>query len=190
MESVQRLGRRIEQRYQTQVDAELLMSAMAGEMSNLPSPPIRSGIPKSWICDVCQQPIDSVESGYVIWKSSFNGGKERDFKIIHQSDCDLDDHDCSSALRDFLGLDGLNLLLSHLSPGPVRKHFESAPRADIPDLDEFVDFIRRVQFPYYDQARRLFNHPKFLDDFYDAGELNPYRPETLKRIAEDTDYQT
>ena len=189
MEAVQRLSRRIEQRYHAQVDAELLMSALAGEMSSLASPPIRSGIPKIWICDVCQQPITSVERGYVIWKSGYDGGNEHSFKIIHQTDCDLDDHDCSSALREFLGLDGLNLLLSHLSSGPVRKHLGRTSRAPIPDLDEFVDFIRRVQIPYYDQARRRFSHPKFLEDFYEAGELTPYRPEMLRRIIEDQTYE-
>jgi hypothetical protein len=67
------------------------------------------------------------------------------------------------------------------------KHFERGPRSSIPDLDEFVDFIRRVQIPY---ARVRFKHPQVREDFRDSGEFLPYRPETLKRISEDPDYES
>lgn len=191
LETVHRLCRRIEERFKTQVAAEDLLDALSAEAAPVTARrrDALSETPRAWICDVCHQPIESVARGYVIWKSE-PGGKDHSFKIIHQSDCDRDDHDSSLALEDFLGQDGLNLLLTYLSPGPIRKHFERGPRSSIPELDEFVDFIRRVQIPYYDAARVRFKHPQVREDFRDSGELLPYRPETLKRISEDPDYES
>ena len=50
------------------------------------------------------------------------------------------------------------------------------------DFDEFVDFIRRVQTPFYEQARRHFSNEDVLDEYCDSNEHLPYLPEELKDI--------
>lgn len=194
-QTLERLSRRIEERFQAQVSPQALLDALgtgadaSGDMGfRFARRALVGGpIPSQWICDVCHQLIESVDHGYVIWKSE-SRGPDHSFKIVHQSTCDLDDHDSSNALRDYVGLDGLNNLLSFLSPGPVRLRFEKTPRVSIPDLDDFVDFIRRLQIPNYDLARSRFRHPQFLEDFREANEVLPYRIDTLKRALENRNY--
>ena len=136
----------------------------------------------SWHCDVCGNQIERAEDGYVIWKTR-DDMKSHGFKIIHQTKCDLDDHHASADLQEFLGEKGLTYLLSHLSLGPVILRRGSKSRCDAADLDEFVDLIRRVQTPYYEEARGKFSNTEFRDAYSDANEVLPYLPDELKRIA-------
>jgi len=134
-----------------------------------------------WYCDVCGQQIDDVERGYVIWKTT-NESKWHGFKIIHQTKCDPDDYNMSLALHDFLGESGLTILLSQLSIGPIKKRKGQKPRCRIADMDEFVDFVRRVQTPFYEEARRYFSNHDLLEKYSDANEVFPYLPEQLEEI--------
>jgi hypothetical protein len=135
-----------------------------------------------WRCDVCGELIDGSSNGYVIWKQS-SAMKSCGFKIVHKIKCDLKDHSSSSALDDFLGVDGMAKLLSHLSLGPIKQNLGQARYTDVQDMDEFVDLIRRVQTPFYENARTKFSSPALLSDFSDANEVLPYTEEHLKRIA-------
>jgi len=138
--------------------------------------------PSKWYCDVCGEPIDDAKSGYVIWRSAAPS-KDRDFKIIHQSRCDRKNYESSNALEDFLGPRGVAYLLSFLSVGPAL-HNPQGGYNKVADMDEFVDFFRRCQTPFYEEARRRFQNERFREDFGDSNELYPYLPETLKRICE------
>ena len=136
----------------------------------------------TWRCDVCSEIIDSPESGYVIWKSDPNLLSHA-FKVIHKRKCDLKDHHSSAALSDFLGEKGLSYLLSKLSLGPIKKSQGQPSACQVADMDEFVDFFRRVQTPFYEQARIKFGDEQVKEDFSDSNELYPYLPEILKGIA-------
>ena len=136
---------------------------------------------KIWYCDVCGKPIKNVKQGYVIWKIT-DGIKNKGFKIIHQAKCDLRDHDASKALDEFLGADGLTYLLAHFSRGPIKKNLGQDTSCDVADIDEYVDFIRRVQTPYYEEARRLFGKEDLLNQYSDANEICPYLRKDLKGI--------
>jgi hypothetical protein len=138
----------------------------------------------AWFCDVCGETVDA-ENGYVVWKTDENL-KSHYFKIIHQDRCDPDgDYHSSAALKDFLGEDGLAYLLSHLSVGPIILRRNRKSLCDVADIDEYVDFIRRVQTPYYEEARQKFSDSEVREDFSDANEVSPYLPQNLKRIASD-----
>ncbi len=188
LQSVERICKRVKNSYDTEVDAELLLAELSGQFVTHRTKAMSGELPRAWICDVCHKLIDNLDRGYVIWKSQ-TGGRDHDFKIIHQSDCDLPDHDSSMALRDCLGQDGLNMLLMFLSPGAVLKQFEKKPRLSVPNLDEWVDLVRRVQIPYYDLARPLFKHPQFIADFCQSGEWTTYRPKTLKEALSNPIYR-
>ena len=111
----------------------------------------------TWYCDVCGDTTD-VQHGYVVWKNG--DGKARDFKIVHKVQCDRDrSYSRSAALEDFLGEVGLSQLLSFLSLGSLKKRLRQGPHCDISDFDEFTDFFRRTQTPYYEEARRHFGNP-------------------------------
>jgi hypothetical protein len=133
-----------------------------------------------WYCDVCGDRI-AAKDGYVVWKTT-DDLKSSGFKIIHQGRCDRRDYPASAALSDFLGPEGVAQLLAFLSLGPIKRRIGQKPHADAKDMDEFVDFFRRVQTPYYEEARRLFHTQEVLDDYYDSNEVAPYLPDYLESM--------
>lgn len=135
-----------------------------------------------WRCDVCGEPIKSVDEGYVTWHGPSKSGAPYGFKIIHQGKCDDRRANLSAALRDYVGTDGLAKLLSILSIGPLKTAQGQSPRV-VGDLDELVDFMRRVQTPYYEEARQRFSEEEVMHDFYDSNEVAPYLQSRLKTIA-------
>jgi len=135
---------------------------------------------EQWICDVCGNVIDSPSKGYVIWKNDFEG--ESSFKIIHHGKCDLKDHILSVSLENLLGTDGLTYLMSFLSVGPIKIGNGMSRNSNIADMHEFVDLVRRLQTPHYEEARQYFSDPEVLEQFSDGNEYYPYLVEQLKRI--------
>lgn len=134
-----------------------------------------------WYCDVCGEKIEDIKQGYVIWKST-DDLKYHDYKIIHQSKCDIKAYPASTALKDFIGENGLAYLLSKLSIGPIKEALNRGTYCQITNFDEFVDFMRRVQTPFYEEARRHFRNPDLLEDYYDSNEASPYCPSDLEKI--------
>lgn len=135
----------------------------------------------TWICDKCGQEITGASEGYVIWKSD-SENRDYGFRIIHQGECDDQVSEMSSALSDFVGEHGVQNLLSFLSVGKIRLESGQAPRLGVKDLDEFVDFFRRVQTSNYEEARRYFRYSEVKDAYNDANEFVPYLPEELDHI--------
>jgi len=139
-----------------------------------------------WICDVCSEVIEKPEDGYVIWRSEQSGEDflNTDFKIIHRKKCDLKNHQASTALSDYLGSDGLTTLLAFIDLGialdPEMK--STYPRESIKNLTEFLDFFRRLQTPYYEEARRYFKTARNDDFFAGCNELWPYLEDSLKSM--------
>lgn len=134
-----------------------------------------------WYCDVCGNAIDlNLNKGCVISKVD-NNNKHHDFKIVHKINCrsELDDHSNVLDIEDYLSDNGIALLLSDLSDGPHRNRKNACC---IKDLDEFVDLFRRLQTPYYEEARKQFKNQQFLADFADENEVRPYLPKTLEDI--------
>lgn len=131
-----------------------------------------------WYCDVCGNLIEPPQKAYVIWKSK--GKVAKDFKIIHQNQCDLHDHNASIPLDNLLGLDGLTYLLAFLSVGPIHHNSTTSREPQIEDFEAYVDLVRRVQIPYYEQARRRFRDRRILENFYDSSEAASYRVSAVR----------
>lgn len=138
----------------------------------------------TWRCDVCGQLIASADDGYVTWRHD-EDHKDLGFKIIHRGQCDDKQDPSSEPLKDFLGSSGLARLLSFLSAGPLQRARGHKPYMQVGDMDGFVDFMRRVQTPFYEEARQKFKTDKVKDDYSDANEVLPYLPEYLERIAKE-----
>lgn len=89
----------------------------------------------------------------------------------------------SAEIDAFLGEDGQAALLSKISVGPILNDRGSSSR-QVRDLDEFVHLFRRLQTPYYEEARRHFRCPGVLERLYDTNEFYPYQPKVLRHIAD------
>lgn len=134
-----------------------------------------------WYCDACGQPIDDVKKGYVIWKTN-DEARTHSYKIVHQGPCFLKDYDASAELKTFLGEEGLVRLLAQLSIGPIMRLRGNKSQCDAADMDEFVDLVRRVQTPFYEEARRHFSNRNLLAEYARANEVLPYLPEELETM--------
>ena len=93
-------------------------------------------------------------------------------------------HNLIELLGDFLDVPGIQTLLVNLSIGPILKKQGQGPHCSMKDMDEFVDFFRRVQTPYYEEARRLFSNPSLLERYAGANEGLPYMEAQLKHMIE------
>lgn len=146
----------------------------------------------AWTCDTCGDQINDPQNALVTWRVS----DERpyyDFLVVHKNRrgdeeaarCDPGSragYTHSLELDRFLGADGLTMLLSWLSAGPVIGG--AHPRIATRDLDEYVDLVRRMQVPHYERARPYFQDSHVLEELSDANEVFPYLPEVLQRIAD------
>lgn len=135
----------------------------------------------SWICDSCQNEIDNPSGALVVWRmdSEFHYG---DFRIVHKGPrCDPERDMLSLELSDFVGANGLALLLSWLSLGPIRR---GEKRQRIVDMDKFVDLVRRLHTPAYEEARQYFGMGTVRDAYVESREDAPYVPASLKHIIE------
>ena len=88
-------------------------------------------------------------------------------------------------LHKFLGTEGLQLFLSMLDVGllldPSGDHMPTPP-----EMRSFVDTVRRLHIPYYEEARQYFSEAEADADghFSDQNEVSVFLPETCKAIIE------
>ncbi|MBZ4558674.1 hypothetical protein GBO17_06895 [Mycobacterium avium subsp. hominissuis] len=141
-----------------------------------------------WTCDTCGEGITLADAGkaLVTWRHD-DQGRGYDFRIVHKN---MNDRRCDpeyasgfmlhTELSMFLGDKGLAYALGLLSDGPI-KGGESAVR--VADFDSFTDLVRRVQTPWYEEARPFWNTEHTQHWLADASESYPYMPDVLERIA-------
>ncbi len=125
-----------------------------------------------WYCDICDVPIEDIRRGYVIWKEDKHH-LPCDIKIIHQDKCDVGNYPLSSALEDFVGQKGLVQLLNFLHLGRLSYRIGRKPKLIVKTHEAFIDSFRRVQIPYYEEARRCFRNEELLADHPQADESTP-----------------
>lgn len=135
-----------------------------------------------WVCDECQNEILKSDDGYVLYEKDKNS-LAHNFRIIHKIKCDKSPDSLSMALSNFLGTQGLVYLTSFLSIGPISKQFGDNSSAGVKDFDEFVDFFRRVQIPFYEQARMKFSPHLFNENNLEPSGILDYMPKNLERIS-------
>jgi hypothetical protein len=136
--------------------------------------------PTAWMCDTCGDQV-SVDEGVV---SSQTLSEEpflaTAFRIVHDPGCLPSSTDVVTVdLHSHLGADGLALLLAYLSAGPGRT---AQPGIAVADMDSFVDLIRRLQTPHYEQARQRFTEPRVAAALRRADRWAPYRPAALRQL--------
>jgi hypothetical protein len=137
----------------------------------------------TWICDHCNLPITEAAAGIAVWDTD-DQGRDHSFSIVHKNSCDPAQPKWAS-LTELVGVDGLAYLLSFLSRGTIELARGRQSAQHVADFDEFVDFVRRLQLPNYDAARRHFADPRVVGDYHDHGEVTPYTQHFLRRIAKE-----
>lgn len=145
---------------------------------------------KQWICDTCGEVIERPNEGYVQFIDSDNDGKYDDFVIVHHAaysplkrnnKCykngysDLD-------LSSFLGTDGLSRLIGLVDPGEFYYPNLLLPKTS--NFRKWITLVRRLQTPYYEEARFYFKQAK-ADGWFDGiSEDAPYKEDFLYRIIQ------
>lgn len=148
---------------------------------------------KQWVCDECRELIRKPEEGYVEWLTDENDIRYG-FRIVHHAPVSSRHPDgncyrytgkcgsCDSSLEQFLGAGGIVKMLSFINLGSLHDDFNTEPK--IKSSGEWVEFFKRLQVPYYEEAR-LYWHEAKEDGFFDgANEIKSYLPETLKELIE------
>lgn len=145
---------------------------------------------KQWICDVCGKIIETPEDGYVVWGENEEGLIDK-IRILHKNfhvdgekmGCDCDRrYSMSLPLESFLGDDGKVVFMSLVDPGP---YFIEEYREHIANKRLFLDVFRRLQLPYYEEARLYWNKARADGYFAGANEVWIYLPQTLKNLIEE-----
>lgn len=148
---------------------------------------------KQWYCDVCGKVIKKPDDGYVIWSEN-DDWEITDIKIIHQGregrgrpfGCDRGDpkYSCSLPLDAFLGDIGKAELLAMVDPG---SRFCGEYKSHIADKRMFIEFVKRVQLPYYEEARLCMGSEAGSRVLDGANEVYAILPRTLKAIIDACD---
>jgi hypothetical protein len=133
----------------------------------------------AWLCDTCGEAIASGNLGNVVWHSD-QEFRKHDFRIVHKGACDPDRRMQSLGISDLVGPAGQAHLLSWLSYGKIMNH--TGPLRVV-DIDAYTDLFRRLQTPWYEEARPYFQSASVKDGWGDANEVAPYEPYALQRIA-------
>ncbi len=147
---------------------------------------------RQWICDVCGKVIEKPEDGYVVWGTNEQGKIDK-IRILHKNNhvngcvtgCDHDHghrYPSSLPVESFLGDDGKVRLLSLIDPGP---DFQAEYQEHIANMRLFLEFFRRVQLPYYEEARLYWEKARADGYFAGANEIWTYLPRNLKMLIDE-----
>lgn len=144
---------------------------------------------QQWICDTCGEIIECPEDGYVQFKDGDMGYDN--FIIVHHFSAsprkDNNTRGCyqyyaDSSLKSFLEAGGLAHLLALVDPGEHKCYELKQPHTG--DFRKWVDFVRRLQLPYYEEARLYWQKAEKDGFFSGANETWPYLSENLKLLIE------
>jgi len=150
---------------------------------------------QEWICDSCGEVISSPKEGYLEWLSD-DDHKAYDFVMVHHAihspkrsgkDCYLHAHSprsSSSSLDNYTGPNAQAYLYRFLDFGEYHDPDNTGPK--LKDIREFVNLMRRLTIPYYEEARRYFGETKYRDMLAGgANEILMFTPAFLKQVIEE-----
>lgn len=140
----------------------------------------------TWFCDSCGELVKPTGGTVIARYTPDEERRPTGFLIVHKN---IDGRECDPGSRNgyyynvdldgLIGQRGMAHLLAHLSAGPLK----GGGGTQIVDMDEFVDLFRRLQVPFYEQARRRFGDKEVVRGYSDANEYLPYMPTELEAIA-------
>jgi hypothetical protein len=133
-------------------------------------------------CDACGQIIARPEVGWVEWLAGpTRGTKAHGFRIVHTSNrCQYPNSGRvqGTYLTHLLGSDGLATLLILVAPGGRTGNREDG----VESLEEWADLVRRLQIPYYEEARQYWSDVEAGGYFEDPSAPARYSQAMLRDI--------
>ncbi|HET7000504.1 MAG TPA: hypothetical protein VFI33_04320 [Puia sp.] len=147
---------------------------------------------EQFYCDTCDMLIEKVDDGAVEWKDKSEAPEGRhlsgSFRICHNTktkNCyqpERTGYNNNSALSKFLGEEGYIQLLDFIDRGSRIDKNYSGTR--ISDMREYVEFVKRLTIPHYEEARHYWDEAQ-QDGFFDnIGEHKYFLKETLTELIE------
>ena len=137
---------------------------------------------EEWICDTCGAVTD-INAGFVEWLRPIDAGPHS-FRIVHNNHkCFQHTHKLERSdnhLEYFVGVEGLQAFLAFLNVGPLLAPHNKSVRQ--PDMASFVDTVRRLHIPYYEEARRYLAEARADGYFDDQSESDIYTPKTCEAM--------
>ncbi|NQY79018.1 MAG: hypothetical protein HRT47_01775 [Candidatus Caenarcaniphilales bacterium] len=131
--------------------------------------------------------IVSPDEGYLEWVGGV-GIKDHSFKIIHHKhECQRKEKDLPNgfikdgSLSRYLGVENLQNLYTLLHPGPL---YGKGKGILVEDINEYMEILRRLTIPYYEEARIYWPLAEEDGFFCDVNEVYPCLVSTLKLIIE------
>jgi hypothetical protein len=140
-----------------------------------------------FICDNCGGIIDGVENGFVEWLVEPETSLNYNFTIVHAPQNPGDTLGCLQHqpqssyihLEYLMSDEGLIQILWFLDTGLYYAPAYQGPK--VKDMREFVELVRRLKLPYYEEARNyIFDTP----DFDHGDELTMYSALNLRALIE------
>ena len=111
---------------------------------------------EQWCCDSCGRVVEGAWTGCLEWQTTHATGTVSGFRLVHKTrECTYDQAELALArkrgtlipLDMVMGPAGLGSLLQKLSDVMKGDSMRSG------DLQAFIELVRRVQVPYYEEAR-------------------------------------
>lgn len=149
---------------------------------------------EQFICDYCGEVIEAPEHGWLEWLVDIDAGfAASDFYVVHHAmysprkpqHCYHHQHDARRHdlyLTQFLDGKGMARLLKFLDAGPYHEPDYNGPR--VADMREFVELMRRLTIPYYEEARLYWDRAERDGFFAGANEIWLYLPDNLETLIE------
>ena len=154
---------------------------------------------KQFYCDTCGEIINSPKEGWIEWISNYDeetrSNKTHSFRIVHhythspiatdtnqgcyQHIGEIGRHD--SHLHHFLNEDCIMAnVLKFLDIGPY--HDPDYKETNLPDIREYVELVRRLTIPHYEEARHYWAEAVEGGFFHGANEGRIYNVKNLKQL--------
>lgn len=133
-----------------------------------------------WYCDICGEPIQEAGDGLVFWLHE--NQRITGYRLVHAVTCDLPHLTAFENLSNLLGVDGLVNLTGYLTVGPLLRAQGRDEESEVQNVPEFIELVRRLHVPHYEEARKYFGHPSVVEHYIEAQEVAPYKQEQLADI--------
>ena len=169
--------------------------------------PMRLKPREQWICDTCGQVIEAASEGWLEWlesKDSSGTYKKHGFRIVHHQSYsprnpnrpELRPSNAASCysyenhpglvadyhLDHIVGPHGLAVLLGMIDKGPLIEAAFDGP--GVMDLRDWVELVRRLAVPHYEEARRYVVQASRDGFFEGMSDHAIYAPATLETVVE------
>lgn len=143
-----------------------------------------------WSCDTCGTPVQLADAIITMNTERQTHDAEQirtygPFRLVHRGASGPAGHACDTEpgaswrdVSDLIGADGLSRLLSCVADGPAQT---AGHRPVLLDPASFVDLVRRLHVPDYEQARAALRAARSTDRYSDQ---NPSELYTAREMAD------